>query len=152
MKKFYLIILAIISIVLIVIGILLMNKKPKEADIIEDNTEVDDSEIIDVNSYMGKLYTTLFVYANDIYDKKGYANYPKRHFMYFISLKDLKNDFGYDISMFKGPDGKQCDVNESGISYDIDNYMHANYTDSYRPIFSELKGCIDDDTSSEGSK
>ena len=152
MKKYYLIILVVISLVLMVIGVIIMNYKPKKADPIVDNTEPEETEIIDVDSYMGNLYTILFKYANEIYDKKAYANYPKIHFMYFVSLKDLESDFGYDISMFKGPKGKQCDINKSGISYDIDNYMNAKYTDSYRPIFCELIGCVDDVASSEISK
>ncbi len=150
-KKYIFITLGIVSVVLIIIGIIFLNREPKKIEPIEDNTE-EETNVIDLESYMGKLYTTLFEYANEIYDKKGYVNYPKRHNMYFISLNDLKKDYNYDISMFKGPDGKVCDVNESGISYDIDNYMHANYNDTYRPIFTELLGCTDDDTSLESSK
>ena len=75
--------------------------------------------------------------------------------MYFISLKQLKDNYSYDISTFKGEDGTICDVNESGIYFDISNVMHLEYNDDFLPILPSLVKCSAEEvnnTESESSK
>jgi hypothetical protein len=61
--------------------------------------------------------------------------------MYFASLKQLRDDFSYDISSFKGEDGTVCDIEDSGIYFDITNVMNLEYNDDFIPVLPSLVKC-----------
>jgi hypothetical protein len=61
--------------------------------------------------------------------------------MYFVSLKQLRDDFSYDISSFKGEDGTVCDIENSGIYFDIANVMNLEYTEDFIPVLPSLINC-----------
>ena len=70
-----------------------------------------------------------------------YRYYQKRNEVYFLSLNDLKNDFGYDISMFKNEDGTLCDVDNSGIFFDDEKKLRIDYPNGSNPISVIIIGC-----------
>ena len=97
---------------------------------------------LDEDSYLNKLFEKLMSYGNEIYaNKKDYTTYSKRNGAYFVSLKDLKNDFNYDISMFRDDKGKLCDVDNSGILFDDDRKLGIDYLDNSNPISAIIIGC-----------
>lgn len=102
----------------------------------------DEKVEIDKNSYLNSLFGKLTTYANEIYNNGGnYKKYSKRNEAYFVTLNDLKNDFNYDISMFKDEEGKACDINNSGIFFDDDKKLGIEYPDESNPISVIIVGC-----------
>lgn len=102
---------------------------PKESGILRDD------------SYAFKLYNKLASYGKEVYDSKKYEKYDKRNNAYFISLKQLNEDFNYDISMFKDEKGTLCDVEQSGIFFDVDYKSGVSFADNADPILASLVGC-----------
>jgi len=97
---------------------------------------------ISEDSYLNILFEKLSSYGNEIYmNKKEYTTYAMRNGAYFVSLIDLKNDFNYDISMFKDEKGNLCDVDNSGILFDDDRKLGIDYLDGENPITVILIGC-----------
>ena len=95
---------------------------------------------LEEDSHKEKMFEKLILYGSEIYEDKKYEGYPKRNEAYFISLKDLKNDFNYDISMFKNNDD-ECDIDNSGIFFDIDNKLGIKYEEGMEPVIPIIIGC-----------
>ena len=73
----------------------------------------------------------LFGYATEIYNNKTYTKVEKTNGEYFISLKNLKEKYNYDISMFLNPTThEKCDQEKTGVSFDIDNVRNLEYKDA----------------------
>ncbi|MGM9875232.1 MAG: hypothetical protein ACI32H_04865 [Bacilli bacterium] len=73
----------------------------------------------------------LFGYATEIYNSKTYTKVEKTNGEYFISLKNLKEKYNYDISMFLNPTThEKCDQEKTGVSFDIDNVRNLEYKDA----------------------
>ena len=118
-----------------------------------DNTqksELDDEEVIlsdeevtiPENSHLNKLYTKLNEYGVALYKKKEYTSYNKMDDVYFISLNEMHKKYNYDISMFVGEDGTVCDVNKSGVYFDIDyKLIDGEVTDGMNPLVLTLIKC-----------
>lgn len=67
-------------------------------------------------------------YGKEIYKNKKYKIVEKKDGIYFLSLKTLKEELGYDISMIVNPDTHdQCDINKTGIGVDVDNLSNLEY-------------------------
>jgi len=136
------------------------DKKKAKEDVVEEPIDKGVSlsdEKVDIaeNSEIDKMYHVLSGYGETIYKEKSYEKFEKKNDMYFISLKQLKDNYSYDISTFKGEDGTICDVNESGIYFDISNVMHLEYNDDFLPVLPSLVKCSAEEvnnTESESSK
>lgn len=146
MKKIY--ILGILLITLFSLtgcSFLEKNKNSNKTDNVTESENGSDvtlsEEDSDENPYISNLFTVLSNYGYEIYDKQQYSSYSKENDMYFISLNQLKKDFSYEISSFKGEDGTVCDKNKSGIYFDIDNTLGIEYSEDFKPIFPMLIGC-----------
>ena len=145
-KKGLLIILFIFAILLIGFGsIYTLNSSNESASTEQKESLNDDSQknvtILDKNSYTAKLLDLLKGYGETIYATKEYENFEKKDKMYFISLKELNEKYGYDISVFKGEGGKACNAEESGIYFDIDNVNNFDLSNGFKPILSTLADC-----------
>lgn len=67
-------------------------------------------------------------YGKEIYKNEKYKIVEKKDGIYFLSLKTLKEELGYDISMMVNPDTHdQCDINKTGIGVDVDNLSNLEY-------------------------
>ena len=67
-------------------------------------------------------------YGKEIYKNEKYKIVEKKDGIYFLSLKTLKEELGYDISMIVNPDTHdQCDINKTGIGVDVDNLSNLEY-------------------------
>lgn len=67
-------------------------------------------------------------YGKEIYKNEKYKIVEKKDGIYFLSLKTLKEELGYDISMIVNPDTHdQCDINKTGIGLDVDNLSNLEY-------------------------
>ena len=102
---------------------------------------------LDKDSSMAKQLEILNTYGEKMYDSREYESFRKKKEMYFISLNELQAKYGYDISVFKGEDGKQCNLEESGIYFDIDNTMHIDLSNGFKPVLSTLVECTYAETS-----
>ena len=108
------------------------------------NSSVENNDSKTVLTDSDKLYPIvekLLEYGNEIYDKKGYATYSKRKGAYFVSLSDMEKDFNYDISMFVDSKGNYCDVDATGVYFDVDKKMQKEYADGLNPIIVATNGC-----------
>ena len=119
--------------------------KPKEEVTEKDEKpkEPFSNEIVEIatNPALKNSFDILNTYGKKIYDEKLYTSYSKKDDMYFISLADLNKIYGYDISVFKDEKGNVCDVEESGIYFDIDNHLKLENTEYFDPIIPDLIGC-----------
>ena len=61
--------------------------------------------------------------------------------MYFISLKELRDNFQLDISEFKGDDGTAYNIDESCIYFDVDSVMKLEYNEDFKPILPSFVQC-----------
>ena len=123
------------------------NQKPKEKEQeqkqkkITGDIDFTEKETTLSDTTTKKMISLLSTWGEKIYNDKKYETYPKKNNMYFISLNQLKTDFQYDISNFKGSTGLSCNTDYSGIYFDIEGVM-ANYNiDSHVPILTSLIGC-----------
>ncbi len=67
-------------------------------------------------------------YGKEIYKNEKYKIVEKKDGIYFLSLKTLKEELGYDISMIVNPDTHdQCNINKTGIGLDVDNLSNLEY-------------------------
>ena len=148
MKKLFICLLIIVSCFLLTgCGKEKENDKKKESK--EETVEVpkesvsfsDEKVEISEGSATDKMYRVLYGYGKAIYEAKAYEKYNKKNDMYFVSLQQLKDNFAYDISSFKGDDGTVCDVADSGIYFDIDNVMNLEYKDDFIPVLPSLVKC-----------
>ena len=146
MKKIFICLLIIIS-CFILTGCGSKDKTEKKSK--EDTVDIPkdavsfSSEKVEVaeGSQTDKMYKTLYGYGTAIYNEKKYERYEKKNDMYFVSLKQLRDDFSYDISSFKGEDGTPCDIEDSGIYFDITNVMNLEYTEDFIPVLPSLIKC-----------
>ncbi len=110
----------------------------------ETNLEVDlktDKQTISSKSAIATLTNLLMKKGYEIYTEKSYEKYEKKNGAYFISLAKLKEDYGFDISSFKGDDGTKCDTLNSGVYIDIDGKILTNKEVQSIPIVPILVGC-----------
>jgi hypothetical protein len=119
------------------------NSKEEVVNVPEDTviSFSDEKVSIPEGSHLDKLYNILTNYGKKIYQDKAYEGLEKKNEMYFASLKQLKEKFSYDVSSFVGEDGTVCDVDESGIYFDIDNKMNYKYNEDFLPILPTLVKC-----------
>jgi len=146
MKKIYMIII-VIFLFLFLTGCS-SSKSSKKVNTVDDHSkEASEQEGATVTEDFDRdqLYSFLSKYGVDIFKNKQYENYPKKNGMFFISLKQLQEDFSIDISIYKGSDGTFCDVNQSGIFFDLDNVLNLEYNDNFMPILPTLIGCSFDE-------
>ena len=101
----------------------------------------DDATNIEAGSKMDQLFTSLLDFGTSIYKEKKYLYFKKVNSMYFASLKELNAKYNFDITNFTGDDGTSCDVEKSGIYFDIDNVSKLEYTDNFLPVLPILIGC-----------
>ncbi len=140
MKKIYVVIL--VAILLILLGsIILIKPKNKEKE--EEPEVIYSFKPNYPDNYMGNLYNKLYQYSFKLYDNKDYLKYKKVEDFYFISLEDLKNDYQYDVSIYKGEDGTPCNLKDSGLYFDPDNKLDRVYDENNRPVIPDLIGCGD---------
>ena len=158
-KKIVLVIIILISLCLLSLGTYFYmqgdNKTKKEEPKTEEKekkekkqeepTETDikfsqDSEYIEKDSVEGKLLSSLRNIGIEIYNGQKFTTYEKKNGAYFISLKQLSSDFGYDISEFKGKDGTVCDKELTGIYFDTEKQMGVELGDN-PPVIPILIGC-----------
>lgn len=99
-----------------------------------EKMEMNDRNIIN-------LLNQLNQFADTIYQSKGYEKYPKKDKMYFISLKQLNEDFDFDISNFVDEKGNTCDIEQSGVYFDTDDILKIDFRSAYYPIVPTLIGC-----------
>ena len=116
----------------------------KNETIVKDN-KVEFSGKEEKKSSNSAMLELLHKKGTEIYKNKSYTKYEKRNEAYFISLKKLKSDFNYDISSFKGDDGTFCDIENSGIYFDVDNKMGVGFTGDTPPVIPMLIGCSKDE-------
>ncbi len=80
--------------------------------------------------YLNKMEMNIKLteYGKEIYKNEKYKIVEKKDGIYFLSLKTLKEELGYDISMIVNPDTHdQCDINKTGIGLDVDNLSNLEY-------------------------
>ena len=125
-----------------------INEEKNTNDNIEnvENDETDENQLTPNNvelpndSHMGILFSKLDLKGEELYDSKEYLKFSKNNDIYFISLKELNEKYNYDISIYKGEDGTICDIEESGILFDIEKKIRA-VKKLDKPIVSILIGC-----------
>ncbi len=149
MKKIYLFIVGIL-ICLIISGCDLFSKNEtkKEENVINNNADetiINDEDVysdtpLPKESHMGRLFSKLDLKGEELYNSKAYLNFTKNDDIYFISLKELSEKYNYDISEFKGEDGTICDIDKSGILFDIDNKIR-NKENPDSKVVSIIIGC-----------
>jgi hypothetical protein len=96
----------------------------------KDNTNENNSDINNVCLTEEELDFALFNYAVEIYTSKSYnqSQYSVSKGGYVISLKDLKEMYKKDISMFCNINTQaQCDVDKSEIFIDKENKYNNDY-------------------------
>lgn len=75
-----------------------------------------------------KISKQLYSYAIEIYKNKTYESFDKVDGKYYVSIKDLKEKYNYDTSMFVNDVSKnECDQEKTGIYIDIDNVEQVEY-------------------------
>ena len=116
-------------------------EKQKEKVIEKEVQLTQENVTVEKDSSKEKQFTTLDEYGNKIYEEKSYQTYPKKNGAFFISLNQLKKDFGYDVSMFIGEDGTVCDKDLSGIYFDEEGTLGITYQEGANPISPILVGC-----------
>ena len=112
-----------------------INEEKNTNDNIEnvENDETDENQLTPNNvelpndSHMGILFSKLDLKGEELYDSKEYLKFSKNNDIYFISI-------------YKGEDGTICDIEESGILFDIENKIRA-VKKLDKPIVSILIGC-----------
>lgn len=116
--------------------------KEEQKDVKEEQKEKKEEQkdaVIDEKSQMGQIFTKLNSYGNELYENKKYLEYyNKEDNTYFISLNELK-ELNYDVSNFKNENGDECDMELSGIEFDIEEKNDMKYNGA--PIVSVLTGC-----------
>ncbi len=146
MKKIFICLLIILS-CFILTGCGSKDKTEKKSkgdrvDVPKESVSFSNEKIeIAEGSQTDKMYKILYDYGKAIYDAKSYERLNKKNDMYFASLKQLRDDFSYDISSFKGEDGTVCDIEDSGIYFDITNVMNLEYNDDFIPVLPSLVKC-----------
>ena len=124
----------------------------------ENNTDIigvtlSDKKIkIEESTGMPNLFDKLVKQGRELYKNKSYTNFEKRNEAYFISLKNLKKDYNFDISSFKGEDGTVCDIDNSGIYFDVDNRMGVKFSKDEPPVVPMLIGCSKSESKKNISK
>ena len=96
-------------------------------------------------SHTNDMLNTLFGYGKELFDNKSYEKYQKKDGLPFISLKELNDIYGYDISMFVGDDGTICNKEESGIYFDPENTMNIQYSENPVLVIPCLVGCSEEE-------
>ena len=105
------------KIVIIICSLLLLvgcNKKEIENPNTPNETE---EHVIDPN-YLTKekISMQLYNYGIEVYENKLYESFDKVDGKYYVSIKDLKEKYNYDTSMFVNDVSKnECDQEKTGI-------------------------------------
>jgi tRNA A37 N6-isopentenylltransferase MiaA len=146
MKKIV-IVLVIISFLLITGGTIYyfrnLSKKEKPAEEKEKVYLIDSfNERSEPSEKQKELMNTLSDWGKQLYEKKEYTSYEGQGGVYFISLKDLKEKYSYDISIFHNENGNKCDVNKTGIYFDTENVLGRRFdSGNYIPYFPLISNC-----------
>ena len=117
------------KIVIIICSLLLLvgcNKKEIENPNTPNETE---EHVIDPN-YLTKekISMQLYNYGIEVYENKLYESFDKVDGKYYVSIKDLKEKYNYDTSMFVNDVSKnECDQEKTGIYVDIANVENIEY-------------------------
>ena len=107
---------------------LLIGCKKQEVENPEKPNE-NEEHVIDPN-YLTKekISKQLYSYAIEVYENKTYESFDKVDGKYYVSIKDLKEKYNYDTSMFINDVSKnECDQDKTGIYIDIDNVEQVEY-------------------------
>lgn len=107
---------------------LLIGCKKQEVDNPEKPNE-NEEHVIDPN-YLTKekISKQLYSYAVEIYKNETYESFDKVDGKYYVSIKELKEEYNYDTSMFVNDVSKnECDQDKTGIYIDIDNVEQVEY-------------------------
>ena len=122
---------------------LILHIKNKENNSINDSkSETKKERVIEFSNDQSKLnddnmkdlFLKLDSWGSKIYEKKEYLSFSKKNNMYFISLKELSEKYKYDISIFKDQKGTFCDIDVSGIYFDINNDRKINMDTPVRAV------------------
>ena len=122
MNKKIVIVMFVVSILLLTIGVgfvvsdHLAKKEPKEGS--------------EKTKQLTEVMKELLIWGQEIYDSGKYKSYQK-DFGYFISVKEIGEDFQYDISEFVK---NNCDIENTGITFNESDDASENY-------FVSLSGC-----------
>lgn len=95
----------------------------------KDETKPNETKKLEIK-YLTKMEMNIKLteYGKEIYKNEKYKIVEKKDGIYFLSLKTLKEELGYDISMIVNPDTHdQCDINKTGIGVDVDNLSNLEY-------------------------
>ena len=133
------ILLIVISLLLIGIGIVVFSDNFFQKRKVDDTGKTEPVKI--VGTYKD-LLQNLLRWGSYIYNRNEYLSFGKKNNIYFISLKELNEKYSYDISIFKDGDGTACDVEESGVYFDVDDVLGLTKGEHYEPISPALVGCF----------
>ncbi len=113
----------IIACILILMGC--NNKVTENEEKPKDVHEIDKNHLT-----KEKISKQLYDYGIDIYKNKTYEKFDKVEGKYYVSIKDLKEKYSYDTSMFVNDVSKnECDQEKTGIYIDLDNVEKVEYKD-----------------------
>lgn len=138
-NKIKYILLIIIIIILIIVLFIHFSNKNNFNDIKISFQE--ETEKIELDKSTNELFKELYNYGVQVFDSKEYKRFDKKNNIYFISLYELNKKYDYDISNFKGSDGTVCDIDNSGIFFDIDHKIPTNNDKDVKPVIPILIGC-----------
>ena len=99
-----------------------------------DNQKEEKIEFVEKTKYIDDLEANLIEVGNTIYETGKFKEYSQKKGAYFISLKELRDNFNIDISIYKGEDNTKCDENISGLYFSLSESNEKN-------IFAQLIGC-----------
>lgn len=147
------IIISVIVVLLVTLNVIYFinnnDEKTKENNPIEENKEINnnnekgifsDEPIENINSKDAELHNKLNEYGISLYDNNKYTELSKKDEIYFASLRTLNEKYNYDISLFTGDDRKTCDIDNTGVYFDID-YKLSKKIEGQKPIVTILIGC-----------
>lgn len=99
---------------------------------VQSEPEIKESETIESEEKIYLPHTEMKIklteYGKEIYKNNKYKIVEKKDGEYFLSLKIIKEELGYDTSMIVNPDTHiPCDQEKTGISIDEDNLKNIEY-------------------------
>ncbi len=116
--------------------------KGKEEKTPETEVKLSQEQItIEDNSQQAICFDAIRKMGVEVFEADKYKTYEKKNGAYFINLNQFASDFGYDISIFKGEDGTECNKELSGVYFDNDHVLRDDYGDDAPAIVPILVGC-----------
>lgn len=127
MKKILLVSISVLFIIGI-FGFLYSNYNKEENE--EKYTEKDTKKLMEINELKETLLTKFKNYSKDIITEEFIKNsIPNQQ--YTITLRDMAEEYMYDISMFKNQNGKECKLDETKIEFEVNEELELEYQRYY---------------------